>query len=730
MMINNEDKKGLYIQLYSIHGLIRGQNLELGRDADTGGQTKYVLELAQTLSEDPRVEKVELVTRQIKDKNVSTDYSVPEEKVNDKFNIIRIRCGGGKYIRKELLWNHLEEFVDKSIKYIKNTGRLPDIIHSHYADAGYVCTQLTQFFGIPFIHTGHSLGRDKKRKLLSDGMDMNEMEKRFKISHRINVEEEIIYFANRIVTSTNQEIKNQYGDYENSEEGTFLVIPPGVDLERFYSYNARIDVDDDTAKLLQTITNKLLRFFINIKKPLILTVCRPDKRKNINGLIKAYGEDKELQKKANLAIFAGIREDIQEMPENEREVLTDILLLMDKYNLYGKMAIPKRHDTHTEVPELYRIAADTRGVFTNVALTEPFGLTLIEAAASGVPVVATDDGGPRDILHNCKNGILVDVSGTREISNAVSKIINDSDLWNQYSENGMKNVRKYYTWKAHAETYIKEAQQLVEEGQDNAKVFAPVGKKLLDAEKLIVSDIDHTLIGDDKALEEFITILKQAGSKVGFAVATGRTVNSAFSVLKEYNVPYPDIIISSVGAEIYYNYRGKLIYSTGWAAHIKHQWNREKIKKLLEGFNLLEYQEDKNQHEFKISYYTSENPENIKKIKETLVKNKIKANVIFSHGQYLDILPYRASKGKAIRYLAYRWNIPHESILVAGDSGNDREMLKGDLLGVVVANYSSELESLKGQSRIYFANKEYAGGIIDGINHYKFLKLEKEKSFE
>ena len=117
-MNNEKNNNGLYIQLYSIHGLIRGTNLELGRDADTGGQTKYVLELAETLSRDPRVEKIELVTRQIKDKKVSDDYSVPEEKVNDKFSIVRMRCGGGKYIRKELLWNHLEEFVDKSIKYI------------------------------------------------------------------------------------------------------------------------------------------------------------------------------------------------------------------------------------------------------------------------------------------------------------------------------------------------------------------------------------------------------------------------------------------------------------------------------------------------------------------------------------------------------------------------------------------------------------------------------------
>ncbi len=122
---------------------------------------------------------------------------------------------------------------------------------------------------------------------------------------------------------------------------------------------------------------------------------------------------------------------------------------MDKYNLYGKMAIPKRHDTQNEVPELYRIAADTGGVFINAALTEPFGLTLIEAASCGVPVVATDDGGPRDIIKNCKNGILVDVIDTKNISKAINKILDDKKLWKQLSENGMKNVKKHYTWKAH-----------------------------------------------------------------------------------------------------------------------------------------------------------------------------------------------------------------------------------------------------------------------------------------
>ena len=727
------DKKktsDLYIQLYSIHGLIRGHDLELGRDADTGGQTKYVLELANALSENKRVGRVDLITRLIKDKNVSEDYSLPEEKINDKLSIIRVRAGGGKYIRKELLWNHLEEFVDKSIKYIKSLGRLPDVIHSHYADAGYVCSELTKFFGIPFIHTGHSLGRAKLRKLLSEGIEMDDIEKRYKITHRIDVEEEVIYYADLIATSTSQEIDEQYGEYKNTSHEKFKVIPPGVDIEKFYPYNEEKPFDDETRKIIGVISEKLHRFFMDIDKPIILTLCRPDKRKNISGLITAYGEDKELQRKANLAIFAGIRHDIQTMPDNEREVLTEILLLMDKYNLYGKMAIPKRHDTQVEVPELYRIAAETGGVFVNAALTEPFGLTLIEAAASGVPIVATDDGGPRDIISNCKNGILVDVADHKNISKALNKILDNSRLWNKFSESGMINVKKYYTWKAHTKSYLDEIYRILGGETNKEDSFARIGKKLLDMKKLIVADIDHTLIGDDVSLHEFNDIISSIDSEVGFAVATGRTIDSALDVLKEQNIHLPIVIISSVGSEIYYNYKGELIYSKGWDAHIKHQWNKDKIIELLNEFDFLDYQEENSQRKFKVSYYTSDVPENIEKIKQVLIENKIKANVIFSHGQFLDILPYRASKGKAIRYLSYRWNIPYENILVAGDSGNDEEMLKGELLGVVVGNYSHELDLLRGSKRVYFAKRNYAGGIIDGIDYYQFLKNGKEKNLE
>lgn len=721
-MSKNRTSKKLYIQLYSIHGLVRGHDIELGRDADTGGQVKYVVELAKTLSEDPRVGLVELVTRQIKDKNVSQDYSQYVERINDKCRIVRIRCGGGKYIRKELLWNHLEEFVDKSIKHIKAVGKLPDIIHSHYADAGYVCSELTKFFGIPFIHTGHSLGRDKLRRLSSEGTPYDEIEKRYKISHRIEVEEDVIYFADMIVTSTNQEIEKQYGDYNNKGQH-FVVIPPGVDLDRFYPYNSRSQKFEEAEKIKTTITSKLVKFFVNVNKPIILSICRPDKRKNISGLITAYGENSDLQQKANLAIFAGIRQDIQTMPDNEREVLTDILLLMDKYNLYGKIAIPKRHDTEYEVPELYRIAAQFKGIFVNVALTEPFGLTLIESAGTGVPVVATDDGGPRDIIKNLRNGILVDVTETKNISCALNEILDSKKKWREFSDNGIKNVKKYYSWKAHVGKYLTEVEKLLSKELDKKDIFPKIGKKLLDLKKLIITDIDHTLLGDDDSLREFTEMLRNIHPKIGFGVATGRTVDSTLEILKQHSVPLPDVIISSVGSEVYYNFEDKLIYSKGWDAHISYAWKKQKIMELMEQFDFLNLQEEQTQRKFKVSYYTQDIPENIAKVKETLIKNKIKANVIFSHGQFLDILPFRASKGKAIRYLSYRWNIPYENILVAGDSGNDEEMLKGELLGVVVANYSEELDSLRGTKRIYFSDSAYAGAIVDGINHYKFLEL-------
>ncbi|MDF7798016.1 HAD-IIB family hydrolase [Pontiellaceae bacterium B1224] len=722
-------KEKRYIQMFSLHGLIRGDNLEMGRDADTGGQIKYVLEEGLELAKQPEVNRVDLFTRRINDKTVSEDYGVAIEVINEKFRIVRIPCGGGKYMRKEMLWRHLDEFIDKSVQFIKKEGCLPDVIHGHYADAGYVAMQLSSLFGVPFVFTGHSLGRPKKQKLLADGMSEDKVIKKYMINQRIEAEEDVLESADMVVTSTRQEVDEQYGQYDNQEKTRYRVIPPGLDLEKFYPYYhdmlADKEPDEETLHTHASIHRELERFFKSKDKPIVLALCRPDKRKNISGLIEAFGTDRELQAMANLAIFAGIRKDITDMEENEQGVLTEMLLLMDKYDLYGKMAIPKKHDFQLEVPELYRIAAASKGVFVNAALTEPFGLTLLEAAAAGLPLVATDDGGPRDILANCENGKLVNPTDSKAIATAIKSIVSDPDVWETYSKNGILNVRKHYTWETHARTYMEELDQVVKthdtEAKDAAKPPAAIGRRLARLNQFFITDIDNTLIGDDNSkLEELVDFLQKNRSKIGFGIATGRTIDSATEVLEKHGVPVPDIMITSVGSEIYYGTDHYM--DQGWDAHLSYHWNRAKIRALLDELDFLEYQEADTQRKHKISYNMAPAKDRLTVIHDLLKKNRCKYTLIYSHEEFLDILPHRASKGKAIRYLSYKWNIPLANIMVAGDSGNDAEMLRGDTAGIVVGNYSSELESMRRSRKVYFAEAESAGGILQGMQRYKWKK--------
>jgi sucrose-phosphate synthase len=175
-----------------------------------------------------------------------------------------------------------------------------------------------------------------------------------------------------------------------------------------------------------------------------------------------------------------------------------------------------------------------------------------------------------------------------------------------------------------------------------------------------------------------------------------------------------------VGAEIYY---GKnLHHGRGWETHISAKWDRDKIVNLLKDLSFLKYQQAQVQGRFKISYEIQPGKDRLAMIHERLLKNQCRYNLIYSQDKFLDILPYRASKGKAIRYLSYKWEIPLVNFLVCGDSGNDEEMLRGEPLGVVVGNYSPELKKLKGIRSIYFARQTYSGGILEGIERYQFIK--------
>jgi sucrose-phosphate synthase len=707
----------LYILMISVHGLIRGNNLELGRDADTGGQTLYVVELARALARHREINQVDLLTRLIDDPSVAPDYAKPEEDLGEGARILRLPCGPRRYLRKESLWPHLDHMVDQCLNYLRKQGRLPDLIHTHYADAGYVGLQLSLLLGIPQIHTGHSLGRPKRERLLASGRKAQAIEKQFNFERRIAAEENVLKHASLVITSTRQEIDEQYGMYQNHDPRRCAVIPPGVDTSRF-SPPVRARPESE-------IQREIDRFLSRTDKPIILTICRPESRKNLKGLISAYGSDRRLQDAANLVIVAGNRDDIRELDEDQQRVLNDLLLDIDRYDLWGKVAFPKHHNRE-DIPVLYRLAAHRRGIFVNAALTEPFGLTLIEAAASGLPFVAPDDGGPKDIVGNCRNGLLVNTLDSADIADGLNRALLDSHQWKKWSRQGIIGVKRHYNWDAHVAKYMSSVRHLLRRDRKSLRRHLALVQQYdmplqpLKWQRVLVSDIDNTLIGHRDGLNELMLWLRDHGRSVAFGIATGRTLESAVKVLKSWRVPLPSILITSVGTEI--NYGPNLLSDVGWSNHIRYKWRRETLAEALSSVPGLELQAQENQREFKLSFNVNHDlmPPLAQIYRHLREQHNLYARLVYSHEAFLDVLPVRASKGHAIRYLAYKWGLPLKSFLVAGDSGNDEEMLLGDTLGVVVGNHSPELESLRGLDQIYFAEGICAKGVLEGIRHYGF----------
>jgi sucrose-phosphate synthase len=691
------DSEGLYIALISLHGLIRGEEPELGRDADTGGQVLYVLDLARALAEHPDVARVELMTRQVLSTNVDHQYGEHLEQIADRAWIVRLPFGPHRYLYKEHLWPYLPQFVDNALVHFREIGRVPDVIHSHYADAGVAGVRLARLITAPLVHTGHSLGRVKQQRLLEKGLTQEVIEDRYHMSRRIEGEGRVLERADLIIASTQQEVDEQYGMYPGIGGKRMTVIPPGVDLGRFRP--PRRGEKFAVARVID-------RFLEQPKKPMILAVQRPDERKNLSTLIRAYGENEALRKIANLVLLVGTRDDIDSVPKGQRKILQQMLRLIDRYDLYGSVAYPKHHSSE-DIAEIYRLAAARRGVFVNPALTEPFGLTLIEAAASGLPIVATQDGGPQEIVRICKNGVLIDPLDGDELARNLLESITDRVEWSRRSRAGIRGADRYFSWKGHVAQYLKRVKPLRRSRLKTATV--PRAQMAL-ADRLLVCDIDNTLIGDREALAELLVWLDAHRDRVAFGVATGRVLERTLSVLEEWNVPRPDVLISAVG----------------WRRTIDYRWDTLSLRECLADVPGIRLQSARDQREFKLSFFVDRSAwPGTREIRKRIKEHGLAASVIFSHHEFLDLLPVRASKGRAIQYLARRWGFEMDEVLVAGDSGNDADMLRSGALGVVVKNHSSELRYLRGRDRICFSEWPHAHGILEGIDRHGFLPEDR-----
>jgi len=713
----------LYIALFSVHGLIRSQNLELGRDADTGGQTLYVVELARALAERPEVEQVDLFTRRIVDPAVDADYAKPEESLGHKARIIRLNAGPDGYLRKELLWDFLDAFADNALNYFRAHGRLPSLVHSHYADAGYVGLRIAHQLGVPLIHTGHSLGRVKRRRLLASGLKRAEIESRYTMSRRVEAEEATLGATSLVIVSSHNEIDEQYGLYDHYRPERMAVVPPGTDLDRFHPPTGE--------ELASPLRETIARFLRDPDKPMILALSRLDERKNIVTLLDAYGESAELQAAANLVIVAGNRDDLRDLDPGPREILGEIFTLIDYHDLYGRVAYPKQLSPE-QIPMLYRLAAVTKGVFVNPALTEPFGLTLIEAAASGLPIVATEDGGPRDIIANCDNGFLIDPLDKADIARALLKVVSDEDNWQTLAENGLRGVQKHYSWHAHATHYLEQLKPILRPAEHPVVGELPA-HPLLFQDRAVVVDLDHALLGDTQGLKGFVQLLRPKRVHVGFGVATAYGLGRALKLLRRNAIPLPDLIITGMGTEIHY--APQLMTDIAWSQHIDHQWNPRAVHRILREVPGLELRRRSEQLRFKLRYDIDHNKAPaVDEINRRLRKEDESVNLFVSEGKYLDVTPVRASKGFALRYFADQWNISLERILAVGASASDETMIRGNTLGAVVANpHARELSHLTDVEGVYFCQHESAKGVIEAIEHYDLFgacRQPRERSDE
>jgi sucrose-phosphate synthase len=290
-----------------------------------------------------------------------------------------------------------------------------------------------------------------------------EIDAHYHFARRIMAERLSMNHSGINITSTYQERYEQYGHvaYQHAVDVTddkrFAVIPPGVNL-RIFDSGVTNDGEAQTQAYIKTM---LTRDLDNRRRtlPAIIASSRLDPKKNHIALVRAYSLSTDLQNRANLVIFtSGMENPLRENlvgASVENEVLTQIREVVDRAHLWGKVSAFSLRG-QAALAAAYRFFAQRGSVFALTALYEPFGLAPLEAAAAGLPVVVTKNGGPSESLHDSgiEYGILVDPTDTHEIAQALLRLLTSQSVWGEFALRGHQRVLDHYTWERTAAHYL------------------------------------------------------------------------------------------------------------------------------------------------------------------------------------------------------------------------------------------------------------------------------------
>jgi D-inositol-3-phosphate glycosyltransferase len=251
-----------------------------------------------------------------------------------------------------------------------------DLIHSHYWLSGQVGTLARDRWGVPLVHTAHTLAKVKNGRLATGD--------RPEPNGRVIGEEQVVAEADRLVANTPTEARELIDLYEAGPERV-CVVPPGVDLDRF------TPPATGRADAVRAAARRRLR--LPVQGPVIAFVGRIQPLKAPDILLRA----------------------VAELPPSRREGLTvavvggnsgsglDLVGLAQWLGIAGNVRFLPPQD-RAALADVYR-AADLVAV---PSYNESFGLVALEAQACGIPVVAAAVGGLVTAVRDGQSGVLVD----------------------------------------------------------------------------------------------------------------------------------------------------------------------------------------------------------------------------------------------------------------------------------------------------------------------------------
>lgn len=435
----------MHIAFLNPQGNFDAANSCLTEHPDFGGQLIYVRELALAMA--GLGARVDVLTRQINDPEWPEFAAMEDDfgEATDRVRIIRLPFGGPGFLAKESLWPVLPDYVAAIQDHYGEA--LPDYFTAHYADGGFAAVLLRARTGIGFTFTGHSLGAQKMDKLKASQANYPALESRFHFSKRIEAERLAMHLADRVVTSTAAEATEQYAHplYAGAappEAAGFEVIPPGINGEIFHPDFDRDPVDQRTVQPGE------------FDRPQVIVSSRLDPKKNIAGVVDAFATTPELAERAGLVICIRGMDDpwteIDQLRDEERAVLGPILDRIEQSGLRSRVRF-LNVGSQQALASTYRSLAALGSVFALPSLVEPFGLAPIEAAACGLAVAATKNGGPSEVFGQ-GGGVLFDPEDPADIARQLLEALGQAPA---LRKTAIEAIVPNYTWGETAQRYLQ-----------------------------------------------------------------------------------------------------------------------------------------------------------------------------------------------------------------------------------------------------------------------------------